>query len=259
MKHSSFANRYPFWFVIALEVAVVLAYLLSGTVAHFMMLSNLTMMLTANLGLSIFAAILLSMLGWWVAVGFAAPKKRNDLWYYVIPFLPTVPFFPAIVRQIAKLEFAIQPLVLEVLMLTLLVAFAEEVIFRGLMLNALKARGAWTAVIVSSMLFGLSHSLNLLSGQHLAETATQVVFALTTGFMFASLVLRKGLLWPLVVAHFLIDFLPMSLVGNLSYPVPPSWNSILLVGISAVFLLYGLFVMLERHYEKRGLILAQMH
>jgi uncharacterized protein len=258
MNKTPFAHRHLFWFVIMLEVAVILAYLLAGTLAHVMGLSNLTMMLMANLSLSVLAAILLSLLGWWKLVGFAAPKKRTELWYFAVPFLPTVPFFPSIVTLIANLEFSIQPTVVNILLLTLLIAFAEETIFRGLMLTTLKARGSWTAVIVSSVLFGLSHSLNLLSGQGLAETAVQVLFALTTGFLFASLVLQKGILWPLIVAHFLIDFLPMSLIGNLSFPVSPTWNLILLTGISVVFLIYGLFVMLENRRQKKLPDLARL-
>ena len=40
--------------------------------------------------------------------------------------------------------------------LFLMVGFVEEAIFRGLMLQALKARGLWQAAVVTALLFWLS-------------------------------------------------------------------------------------------------------
>ena len=130
-------------------------------------------------------------------------------------------------------------LTFELLLIALLIGFAEETIYRGLMLNALKARGPWTAAIVTSVLFGLSHSLNLLSGKSGAEILIQVAYALAIGFGFAAVVLRTGLLWPLILVHALIDF--TSFLGKAV--LSPTWNAFAGIGVTFAFMSYGLFLM----------------
>ncbi|MBQ8648334.1 MAG: CPBP family intramembrane metalloprotease, partial [Oscillospiraceae bacterium] len=62
----------------------------------------------------------------------------------------------------------------------LCVGFLEEVIFRGFLFRALEKDDAKTAIVVSSVTFGLGHILNLFngSGMELAENAVQVVGAI---------------------------------------------------------------------------------
>ena len=105
-----------------------------------------------------------------------------------------------------------------------------------------KSRGTWTAVIVTSLLFGLSHSLNVLSGKNLADVLVQILYALAIGFAFAALVLKKGIIWPLVLVHFMIDFKAM--IGRTDFS--PVLNSILGVAITFVLGSYGLLVMLQK-------------
>lgn len=236
MTQSRFAERHPFWFVAILEVMVILVYLALGTIAHFTNLSNVGLEGLANLVLTIIAVILLSVMGWWSIVGFRPPDQPADLLYFVVPFLP------AVVSLLAGVELKNVLVVTQLLIITLMVGFAEEAIFRGLMLNALKPQGTWTAVIVTSLLFGLSHSLNVLSGKNLADVAVQILYALSIGFAFAALVLKKGIIWPLVLAHFLIDFTAM--IGRTDFS--PVLNSILGVAIAFVLGSYGLLVMLQK-------------
>ena len=125
------------------------------------------------------------------------------------------------------------------LVTALLIGFAEEAIFRGLMLTALTARGPWTAAIVTSVLFGLSHSLNLLSGKSGAEILIQVAYALAVGFAFAATAFKTGLIWPLVLVHALIDF--TSFLGKEG--TPPAWEAAAGIGITFAFMSYGLFLM----------------
>ena len=101
-------------------------------------------------------------------------------------------------------------------------------------------------MIVTSLLFALSHSLNLLSGKNLVDVAMQILYALAIGFAFAAWVLKKGILWPLVLAHFLIDFTAM--IGRTT--VPDGLNAVLGVGITFIIGSYGLFVMLQVPEEK---------
>jgi uncharacterized protein len=233
---TQFAERHPFWFVAILEVMVIVVYLALGTIAHFTNLSNIGLEGIANLVLTIIAVSLLSFMGWWHLVGFRPPDQPTDLLYFIVPFLP------AVISLVAGVELKNVLVVTQLLIITLMIGFAEEAIFRGLMLNALKPRGDWTAAIVTSSLFALSHSLNVLSGKNLADVVVQILYALAIGFAFAALVLRKGIIWPLVLAHFLIDFTAM--IGEADFS--PVLNSVLGVAITFALGSYGLFVMLQK-------------
>jgi membrane protease YdiL (CAAX protease family) len=89
---------------------------------------------------------------------------------------------------------------------TLLIGFVEEVYFRGLMLQALKPRGMWQATVFISLLFGMSHALNLFAGAAPLYTLLQLGYATAFGLAFAALVWVTGLIWPVIVAHALTDF-----------------------------------------------------
>ena len=87
-----------------------------------------------------------------------------------------------------------------------LVGFVEELIFRGFLFKAmLKDGDVKTAIIVSSVTFGLGHIMNLLTGQDLIETLSQVVFAVAVGFVFTFAFYKSGSLLPGILAHSLID------------------------------------------------------
>ena len=99
--------------------------------------------------------------------------------------------------------------------------------------------------MITALLFGLSHSLNVMAGKSVAETAAQIFYAVAFGFAFAALVLKKGILWPLVIGHFLIDF--ASFLARPGFTISPGWNLLLVVGLAVIFTIYGLFVMLQKN------------
>jgi hypothetical protein len=242
MNRSRFADHHPYWFVIILEIVVIVVYLMAGTIAHFLNLSNLGLYGLANFILTIIVAVLLSVMGWWKTIGFRAPDRRGDLLYFIVPFIPMfINFIPGV--EVTSFRY-----LLEAAVITLMVGFVEEVIFRGLMLNALKVRGLWKAAIITALLFGLTHALNVLAGKSLAEDVTQIFYAVAIGFAFAALVLRTGILWPLVLAHWLIDFVNFIQKPGFTYPAP--WNVLMPAGIAVVFTAYGIFMMLRKSKEK---------
>lgn len=87
-----------------------------------------------------------------------------------------------------------------------LVGFAEEVIFRGFLFKAMLGSGSErTAIVVSSVTFGMGHIVNMLNGQVAFETVMQVVYAIAVGFLFTLAFHYGGSLWPCIIAHSLID------------------------------------------------------
>ena len=88
----------------------------------------------------------------------------------------------------------------------LLIGYIEELVFRGFLFKALIPRdGVPTAVIISSVTFGIGHIVNLLAGQASLETMLQVLFAISWGFIFTMVFHKSGSLIPCIIAHGLID------------------------------------------------------
>ena len=94
------------------------------------------------------------------------------------------------------------------------VGFVEEVIFRGLLFNAMCKDGLKSAVIVSSITFGIGHIVNLFngSGAQLASNLCQVGYTIAIGFLFVVLFLKTGSLIPCIVTHSAVN--SMSVFAN---------------------------------------------
>ena len=87
------------------------------------------------------------------------------------------------------------------------VGFLEEVIFRGLLFNAMRKDSLKAAVIVSSVTFGIGHIINLVngSGTELLPNLLQIVYTTTAGFMFVMIYLKTDSLIGCIAAHGLFN------------------------------------------------------
>ena len=83
------------------------------------------------------------------------------------------------------------------------VGFLEEVIFRGLLFRAMEKDSLKTAMIVSSLTFGLGHIVNLFngSGMDLASSMTQIVLAVLLGFVLVLIFYYGKSLIPCILFH----------------------------------------------------------
>lgn len=91
----------------------------------------------------------------------------------------------------------------------LCVGFLEEVIFRGLLFTAIAKDNVKSAVIISSVTFGIGHIINLFngSGMNLVENLCQIVFAIAVGFLLVTIFYRGGSLLPCILVHSAINTL----------------------------------------------------
>ena len=91
----------------------------------------------------------------------------------------------------------------------LCVGFIEEVIFRGLLFKAMAKNNLRSAVIVSSVTFGIGHLINLFngSGMNLVDNILQIIFAVAVGFLFVTIFYRSGSLLPCIITHSAINTL----------------------------------------------------
>lgn len=91
----------------------------------------------------------------------------------------------------------------------LCVGFLEEVIFRGLLFVAIAKDNVKSAVIISSVTFGIGHIINLFngSGMDLVSSLCQIVFAIAVGFLLVTIFYRGGSLIPCILVHAAINTL----------------------------------------------------
>lgn len=133
--------------------------------------------------------------------GFKKPYGRMQAVAYYIPaiFMEALGFFTGF-REI-NISYA-----LSALFFTLAVGIAEEFYFRGIMINLLKGKGMKKAILISSVIFGVTHIGNVAGGAKLSLTILQILYAFVFGIVFAELfVLTKSLL-PVILWHFIHDF-----------------------------------------------------
>lgn len=112
------------------------------------------------------------------------------------------------------------------------VGFLEEVIFRGFLFKAMSGDNVTSAIVVSSLTFGIGHIVNLFngSGAGLLATLCQVVSAIAFGFLFVIIFHRGGSLLPCILTHSILNAL--SVFANEAVITPP-----VQVGFSAVLTL----------------------
>lgn len=91
----------------------------------------------------------------------------------------------------------------------LFVGFLEEVIFRGLLFAAIARDHLKSAVIISSVSFGVGHIINLFngSGMNLVNNLCQIGFAIAIGFLLVTIFYRGGSLLPCILVHSAINIL----------------------------------------------------
>ncbi|MBQ9832854.1 MAG: CPBP family intramembrane metalloprotease [Clostridia bacterium] len=88
-----------------------------------------------------------------------------------------------------------------------LVAFIEEVIFRGLLFKGMCRDNVKTAIIVSSLTFGMGHIVNLLLGAPLFDTLLQLVYASAVGFCYTAVFHVGKSIIPCIISHAVVNSL----------------------------------------------------
>lgn len=123
------------------------------------------------------------------------------------------------------------------------VAAFEEVAFRAILFPLMLqrfgtgARARFSAVLLSSALFGLTHLLNLFSGAAVGATALQVGYSFLIGCMLAVVYLHTGSLAGCILLHAVYNFGGM-LVPTLGQGAfADIWNlpTVLITAVLAVF------------------------
>ena len=125
----------------------------------------------------------------------------------------------------------------------LFIGFLEEIIFRGFLFKALSRKNVRSALLISSVTFGMGHIVNLLNGADFLPTLLQIGYATAIGFLFTVLFMKTKSLWPGILAHAVINATSLFAVeGNGSIQLI---SSLVMVVLSVGYALYLLRIVPE--------------
>jgi membrane protease YdiL (CAAX protease family) len=190
---------------------------------------------------------------WWRPTGLVGPW-RQPWWTALVAVWLAMPLLfglPVLLRQ------GVLAPVPQVLALAAMVGFCEETLTRGVMLYGLSKYGPLIAGLVSASIFGALHSLNYLDGVPVSYLVDQVVTAALLGLMFAGLRLRMLTLWPMIVAHAVVDV--PGLLEGFPLNVPPESPTVIIVSIGVMlpFGMAGLGLLLWEQLHGRNPLVDQ--
>lgn len=131
----------------------------------------------------------------------------------------------------------------------LCVGFLEEMIFRGFLFAAIAKSNVRSAVIISSVTFGIGHLINLFngSGMELVNNLCQIVFAVAVGFLLVTIFYRGGSLLPCIMAHSTINTL-----GTFANETALTAQLRLAHAAALILLTVGYTLLLTRTLPRRG-------
>ncbi len=128
--------------------------------------------------------------------GLAKPQNTKKLLYFIpLALIVSVNLWSGININNTAAEILFHTLVM------FNVGFAEEIIFRGFLFKMMEKDNVRTAVIVSSVTFGIGHIVNLFNGAELVPTLLQVCYATAIGYLFVVIFRKSKSIIPCIVAH----------------------------------------------------------
>lgn len=137
--------------------------------------------------------------------GLCAPRSSARAMLYYVPILIML---SANLWYGVTLNYSALETVLYIFAM-LCVGFLEEMIFRGLLFEAMRKDSVKSAIIVSSVTFGIGHIINLIngSGAELLVNLLQVAYATSAGFMFVMMYYKSKSLLVCIASHSIFNAL----------------------------------------------------
>ena len=164
----------------------------------------------------------------------AVPAKRF-LYYLPLVLIASTAFWGGV-----RMQYGFPEAVMYIVSMCC-VGFLEEVIFRGLLFRAMEKDNLKSAIIVSSLTFGIGHIVNLFngSGRDLTLTLIQIVFAVLVGFVLVWIFYHGKSLVPCILFHSANNaFKVFAAEGNLSPQSEIIINLVVIVVVLGGYLFY---------------------
>ena len=128
--------------------------------------------------------------------GLTKPKKPKKFLY----FIPLIIISLFSIRNGINTDNPTNEIIFYILTM-INVGFIEEMIFRGFLFKMMEKDNVKTAIIVSSITFGIGHMVNLLNGADFLPTLLQVCYAISIGYMLVMVFYKSKSLIPCIIFH----------------------------------------------------------
>ncbi len=139
------------------------------------------------LGISLWPLVMSLISGWHEVYGWVAGADKGDAWHDRL--------VKETAQQVARIR-QVSPVVIAI-SLSILPAICEEWFFRGMLLHSLlRIRKAWSAILISAIVFGLFH---VLSNSVIA--LDRLVPTTLVGLVLGYIAYQSGSIWPGVLLH----------------------------------------------------------
>lgn len=186
------------WFAVAWIIAYVVLASLGDNLSEEIGVSKaLTLPILVALSVALF--IFVKKNGLFEEYGLCKPQISGAKMLYYLPLIIflTVNLWYGVALNSSPIETVLYVLSM------FCVGFLEEMIFRGFLFKAMAKNGVKSAIIVSSITFGIGHIVNLIngSGADFLPTLLQVIYAVAIGFTFVMIFYKTKSLIACILVH----------------------------------------------------------
>jgi len=226
----NFIEKHPFWFALGLTVLITILGLLIVVSSRALGLSQEALTIAVLVFSAAVPLGLIWRLDWWEDAGFVSTTYNTSaLAIPVIITLFSLMWFGTVANEARIVPYYI--------LIMFLVGLGEEALSRGLFIRAFLPRGKWQAILIPSILFGVSHITQTLGNDMaMRDNLAQIVNALMTGLLFAAVRLRINNIWPLIIIHAFYDFF----YGVAGFGGPNAIHTIADVPLTSYIILWSL-------------------
>ncbi len=238
----AFLNKGGFWRFLLVMAIYFAIYLPAGKLAANLAersfseadalssVGTIFVQLTAALIVGSIVLIAFTTLMGWNAEIFGRQRIYRSAWMWIAPVIILTP----IVLRVLGIDWGERALSVIIMMMAtgLLIGFSEELLFRGIAVKMLRSSGyrEWGVAAISSVLFALSHSLNVFSGGSLRTVSTTVLYTFAFGILMYLSMRVMGFIAGAMILHALTDPTTFLATGGL----PDAVDATTVTGLAAI-------------------------
>ena len=245
MSKISFFDKYPIMSSVLATFLFLLVISVGGIVSGVTEISSDTTLIIAFSILAVILFTYINKMNRWSYYGFGSINKMDNATKRLFIPLFIFAFLPLIVGFSADLKL---PEIIYIIVFMAIVSFAEETMFRGVILRLLQKKSNMHAIWGSSLLFSIPHILNTLNGKGSVEAIVQTLFAFFIGLVLAMLMIKTNNIFPLITYHF-INNTVSSVTRSDVNPSFELYFTLIIFALSIVYAMY-LFSLIKR--DSRG-------
>jgi len=193
----------------AISILLIVIYILTNSfcMQNFGETDYRSVIVNVTLSLAVILFIVKNKLGEYYGLT-KLPKFKEFLYFIPLLILMSVNLWSGVHINNTPSEIAFY------ILFMVCVGFLEEIIFRGFLFKMMAKDNVNTAILVSSLTFGIGHIINLFNGAELISTLIQVCYAIAGGYLFVVIFQKGKSLWPCIIAHASINSLSIFGIEN---------------------------------------------